>query len=149
MAFTLSSLAKLSFLASLSALVAGCTSMGGAQPLSFGPVQTPKVGGSDAILVSLNGGLLPPEAIGGLSTPDQLRALSAEYQALEKAPLGQKVAWRSPASGASGEVSAGTPYQVGQQNCRQYTHSATIRGAQVQRQGAACRNEDGSWTPLG
>ena len=149
MAFRLSSLAKLGFLAGLLATVAGCTSMGGAQPLSFGPVQAPKIGGSDAILVSLNGGLLPKETISGLSTPDQLRALSAEYQALEKAPLGQKVAWRSPTTGASGEVSAGTPYQVGQQNCRQYTHSATIRGAQVERQGAACRNEDGSWTPLG
>ena len=148
MAFAFSGVAKLLLAAGLSASVAGCTSMGGAGPLAFGPVQAPRIGGSDAILVSLNGGLLPQETIGSLGAPDQLRALSAEYEALEKAPLGQKVAWKSPTSDASGEVFAGTPYQVGQQNCRQYTHAATIRGAAVKRQGAACRNEDGSWTPL-
>lgn len=149
MAFAFSSLATLIVVAGLSAAVAGCSSVGGVRPMAFGPAPAPKIGSSDAILVSLNGGLLPQEAIGSLSTPDQLRALTAEYQALEKAPLGQKVVWNSPISNASGEVSAGTPYQVGQQNCRQYTHSATIKGAAVQRQGAACRNEDGSWTPLG
>ncbi|MBU4530155.1 MAG: hypothetical protein KUA43_06430 [Hoeflea sp.] len=149
MTMAFSSVAKLFFLAGLSATVAGCTTAGGARPMAFAPVEAPKIGGGDAILVSLNGGLLPQEAIGSLGRPDQMRALSAEYEALEKAPLGQKVAWKSPTGNASGEVSAGTPYQVGQQNCRQYTHSATIRGAQVQRQGAACRNEDGSWTPLG
>lgn len=143
-----SSFMKLVFVAGLSAAVAGCASMGGARPLSFGPVEAPKIGGGDAILVSLNGGILPQAVIGGLSTQDQLRALAAEYQALENAALGQKVAWRSPIGSAFGEVSAGTPYQVGQQNCRQYTHSATIKGAVVKGQGAACRNGDGSWTPL-
>jgi hypothetical protein len=67
----------------------------------------------------------------------------------KRPPLGQVVAWKSQARGTAGEVSAGTPYQVGQQNCRQYTHTATIRGVPVKGQGAACRNEDGSWTPLG
>jgi surface antigen len=74
--------------------------------------------------------------------------LEAEYQALEKTPGGQSVAWASPVGGASGEVKAGTPYQVGQQNCRQYTHSAQINGTAVTGRGAACRNADGSWTPL-
>ncbi|MDP2121751.1 MAG: hypothetical protein Q8K28_17785 [Hoeflea sp.] len=149
MAFSFSNVARLFFLAGLSATVAGCTSVGGARPLAFGPVEAPRIGGGDALLVSLNGGLLPPETIRSLGTPDQMRALAAEYEALEKAPLGQRVAWRSPTGNASGEVFAGTPYQVGQQNCRQYTHAATIRGAAVTRQGAACRNGDGSWTPLG
>ncbi|WP_052766408.1 hypothetical protein [Hoeflea sp. IMCC20628] len=97
---------------------------------------------------ALNGGILPQGAASGLSKPDKLRALEAEYQALEKTPLGQKVAWTGQTGGAAGEVSAGTPYQVGQQNCRQYTHKAMIKGTPVTGQGAACRNQDGSWTPL-
>ena len=80
--------------------------------------------------------------------PPSARALEAEYKALESAPGGLPVAWKSFDGRASGQVIAATPYQVGQQNCRQYTHSAVIRGQTVTGQGAACRNADGSWTPL-
>ncbi|MEM5473420.1 hypothetical protein WNZ14_16940 [Hoeflea sp. AS60] len=153
MAYSVSSLVKFGIIACLSVVVAGCTGTGNVRPLSFAPVSTPKIAGpkfagSDSILASLNGGILPQDAAGSLTGPDRLRSLEAEYQALEKAPLGQVIAWKSQSSGAAGEVSAGTPYQVGQQNCRQYTHTATIRGLPVKGQGAACRNSDGSWTPL-
>ena len=53
------------------------------------------------------------------------------------------------ASGShSGEVVAAQPYQVGSQNCRQYTHTVRIDGTPQSARGTACRNEDGSWTPL-
>ncbi|MCY0094455.1 hypothetical protein [Hoeflea ulvae] len=149
MAYSLSGIAKLVCIVGISAAVAGCTATGRARPLAFGPVTTSSSAGSGAILTALNGGILPQGASSSLTQPDRLRALEAEYQALEKTPLGQKVAWTGQAGGTAGEVSAGTPYQVGQQNCRQYTHKATIGGASVTGQGAACRNEDGSWTPLG
>lgn len=148
MAHSINSMMKFGIIACLSAAVAGCTGTGTVRPLSFAPVSGPAVAGSDSILASLNGGILPPDAAGSLTGPDRLRALEAEYQALEKAPLGQVVGWKSQTSGTAGQVSAGTPYQVGQQNCRQYVHNATIRGVAVKGQGAACRNEDGSWTPL-
>jgi len=149
MVFSYTALVKFGVLAGLSMAVAGCTGTGAVRPLSFAPVSTPKAAGSESILASLNGGILPQDAAMGLSGPDRLRALEAEYQALEKAPLGQVIAWKSQSGGTAGEVSAGTPYQVGQQNCRQYTHTATIKGTPVKGQGAACRNDDGSWTPLG
>jgi len=148
MAYSVSGLVKFGIIACLSVAVAGCTGTGSVRPLSFAPVSTPKIAGSDSILASLNGGILPQTAASELTGPDRMRALEAEYQALEKAPLGQVIAWKSQTSGTAGEVSAGTPYQVGQQNCRQYTHSATIKGMPVKGQGAACRNDDGSWTPL-
>jgi surface antigen len=153
MAYMLMKLAKPACVAAVSALVAGCTGTKGPRPLSFGPVSVPaisgeQVAGSDAILGALNGGILPENAAAGLSRAEKLRALEAEYQALEKTPHGQKVAWASPIGGASGQVTAGTPYQVGQQNCRQYTHEAQIAGTPVTGRGAACRNPDGSWTPL-
>lgn len=148
MAYALSSLVKYGVIACLSVVAAGCTSGGTVRPLSFAPVSTQKTAGTGSILASLNGGILPQNASNALTGPDRLRALEAEYQALEKAPLGQVIAWKSQSGGTAGEVSAGTPYQVGQQNCRQYTHTATIRGTPVKGQGAACRNDDGSWTPL-
>lgn len=145
--------AKLAGVAALSIVLVGCNGTTGIRPLSFSPISAPaltgtKPAGSDTILGALNGGILPQEAASTLSRPERLRALEAEYQALEKTPGGQSVAWASPFGGASGEVKAGTPYQVGQQNCRQYTHSAQINGTPVTGRGAACRNSDGSWTPL-
>ncbi|MDP2733618.1 MAG: hypothetical protein Q8O63_11010 [Hoeflea sp.] len=148
MAVTFSGIAKLAFVLGLSAVVAGCTGTGGVRPLAFGPMSAASNAGSNDILAALNGGILPQSASSSLTRPDRLRSLEAEYQALEKTPLGQKVAWTGE-TGAAGEVSAGTPYQVGQQNCRQYTHTATIKGAPVTGQGAACRNPDGSWSVLG
>lgn len=132
-------------------ITAGCsTGSTSVSPLSFGPLG----GGiaqsrqSEAILAQLNGGVLPPVALGGLPAGDKTRALEAEYRALEATPSGQSVAWKSPDGRASGKVTAATPYQVGQQNCRQYSHAAIFDGKPVAGQGAACRNEDGSWTPL-
>lgn len=148
MVISISRLSTLGIVAVLSVALAGCTGMGKTRPLSFAPDSTPQTGGSGAILNALNGGILPSAAVNSLTASDRMRVLEAEYQALEKTPLGQKIAWRSQTSGAVGEVSAGTPYQVGQQNCRQYTHAATIGGQPVTGQGAACRNDDGSWTRL-
>jgi surface antigen len=47
-----------------------------------------------------------------------------------------------------GEVVAAAPYQVGQQNCRQFTHKVVSGGRELQARGAACRNPNGTWTPL-
>ncbi|WP_210103071.1 hypothetical protein [Neorhizobium galegae] len=81
-----------------------------------------------------------------ISSGDRQRALEAEYRALEQAAVGQPVAWTG--SNVRGEVVAAAPYQVGSQNCRQYTHTVTIDGREAKERGAACRNEDGTWTPL-
>jgi surface antigen len=97
---------------------------------------------------ALNGGLISRVAGVKLSGADRSRALEAEYKALEIAPSGQSVAWQG--SGIRGEVTAAVPYQVGSQNCRQYTQSVAPSGAATPllARGAACRNRNGSWTPL-
>jgi surface antigen len=68
---------------------------------------------------------------------------------LESTPSGQTVAWEG-SGGMKGQVIAAVPYQVGSQNCRQYSHSITLKaGAEPKlARGAACRNANGSWTPL-
>jgi Surface antigen len=128
-------------------IIAGCSTTGPAvAPLSF--AKTPAPNKAEAILAALNGGVLPQQVVSSLSASDRLRALEAEYKALESAPGGLPIEWKSPNGKAAGQVVAATPYQVGRQNCRQYTHQATVSGRQVSGQGAACRNADGSWTPL-
>lgn len=109
-------------------------------------------GGSSAqkpetsLLAPLGNGLLGNSA-GQLDASDRKKALEAEYRALEYSPAGKSVSWSGSGSN-SGDVTAAQAYQVGSQNCRQYSHSFTIGGAQQTSRGTACRNADGSWTPL-
>ena len=99
-----------------------------------------------SLLTSLGNGLLG-NAANQLNAGDRKKALEAEYRALEYSPAGKTVSWGGSGSN-SGDVTAAQPYQVGSQNCRQYSHSFTIGGSLQTTRGTACRNPDGSWTPL-
>ncbi len=111
-----------------------------------------KVGGtvtsntSASYIAALDGGVIGRQAGLAISKADRQRALEAEYRALEAARGGQPVVWQG--SGISGSVVAAAPYQVGSQNCRQYSHTVTVKGQDSIARGAACRNTDGTWTPL-
>ena len=96
---------------------------------------------------ALKGGLMSRISGATFSASDRARGLEAEYKALEATPIGLPVAWTG-SGGIRGEVVAAVPYQVGSQNCRQYSHSVTAGGVQRVAKGAACRNPNGSWTPL-
>lgn len=100
---------------------------------------------STPYISALQGGIISRSGV-ELSDSDRQRALEAEYGALEAAPGGQPVTWSG--RGVSGKVVAAAPYQVGSQNCRQYTHTVTANGKETVARGAACRNNDGSWSPL-
>lgn len=98
------------------------------------------------IIEQMNGGLVGGDIGTGLGADDKRLALEAEYKALEYTPAGQPVKWQG--SGVTGEATAAQPYRVGSQNCRQYSQSVTVNGAGRSARGTACRNADGSWTPL-
>lgn len=104
-------------------------------------------GGASATpyISSLQGGIVGRSGL-QMGRGDFNKALEAEYRALETAPGGQAVVWGD--GDTRGEVIANAPYQVGNQNCRQYTHNLTVDGKQAKVRGAACRNTDGTWTPL-
>ena len=104
--------------------------------------------GPSGLIRELQGGIIGQKIGSELSRSDRKLALEAEYRALEETPGGRPVTWQDPDGNVSGSVVAAPPYQVGSQNCRQYTHTVTIRGSQQEARGAACRNKDGSWTPL-
>ncbi len=102
---------------------------------------------SASIAEAMAGGLIGRTLGDEIDRSDRQRALEAEYQALEHTPSGQPVAWQSGRR-LAGHVVAAPPYRVGSQNCRQYVHTVTRNGTESVARGTACRNEDGSWTPL-
>lgn len=99
------------------------------------------------IIGAMNGGLVGGAVGAGLNDREKRSALEAEYKALEYTASGQKVAWQGD-TGHSGEVVAAQPYRVGSQDCRQYTQTVVIGGVSSTARGTACRNANGSWTPL-
>jgi surface antigen len=58
------------------------------------------------------------------------------------------VAWRNPDSGRYGSVVPGPAYNRRGTTCRDYTHTIYIDGSPQVARGAACRNPDGTWTPI-
>ncbi|EGL66029.1 LipA protein [Agrobacterium sp. ATCC 31749] len=100
---------------------------------------------STPFLANLQGGIVGKSGV-ELDRGDQTKALEAEYKALETAPVGTPVIWTG--DDVKGQVVANAPYQVGNQNCRQYSHTLTVDGRDTRVRGAACRNDDGSWSPL-
>jgi surface antigen len=129
-----------SFLTSLcltAMVLSGCQALNG-----------PKIGNAASpgrFIAALNGGIVGLTGA-DLGDGDKQRALEAEYRALEAAPGGQAVTWTGRSY--SGKVVAAAPYQVGSQNCRQYSHTLQTPNGEKVAKGVACRNQDGSWTPL-
>jgi surface antigen len=79
-----------------------------------------------SFLDALQGGMAGRVSGVKLSDGDRTKALEAEYKALESAASGQEVVWTG--SQATGRVVAAAPFQVGSQNCRQYSQNITVAG---------------------
>ncbi len=129
----------------VSIALAGCASTSGAKT---GGGLLPSSSAAKSVIGPLGNGLISANVVAKLDDADRKRALEAEYKALEYSPAGQKVEWRSASGTRSGEVTPAQPYQVGSQNCRSYTHTIYVDRAPQTFRGTACRNNDGSWTPL-
>jgi surface antigen len=140
----------LAFFAALMAL-SGCTTLGLGKASTTVAAATPPPANArqvaSTIIAEMNGGLVGGAIGQGLSGRDKRLALEAEYKTLEYTPSGQTVDWKSD-DGAHGEVVAAQPYRVGSQDCRQYSHTVYVNSQPRNAKGTACRNPDGSWTPL-
>jgi surface antigen len=134
----------------LSGCLSGAADRAGGGPLALAGTNKPKTEKPVAadIVKAMDGGLIAGSIGQGLEDSERNRALEAEYKALEHTPNGQIVTWRSEVSARYGEVVASQPYRVGSQDCRQYAHTVYGGGQSKAVRGAACRNADGSWTPL-
>lgn len=98
-------------------------------------------------LGALAGGIIGNSIGRDLDNRSRSAALQAEYDALERGRPGQPVQWQG-SNGTYGQVVPQQTYQVGSQNCRRYTHTIYIDGVPQQAAGTACRNPDGTWSPL-
>lgn len=106
-------------------------------------VQTPA-----QLLEPLKGGLIGSALGEGLLPSEKQRGLIAEYQALETSFGQAPVIWADEKTGNSGEVVAGAPYRVGQQDCRPFTHNLIRKTIMTKATGSACRQSNGSWLLL-
>ncbi|MGK6315230.1 hypothetical protein [Neorhizobium sp. DT-125] len=126
-------------------LLAGCGTSSNTRTAGARGLLSPKPSASASYISALQGGIVGRTGA-TLSGSDRSRALEAEYRALETTASGQTIPWKG--NDANGEVVVNAPYQVGTQNCRQYRHTVTVDGKEATARGAACRNSDGTWTPL-
>lgn len=101
-----------------------------------------------AAVGALAGGLLGGAIGASLDERDRRRAYAAEMQALEYGQDGAPVGWRGEQSGYYGTVVPGPYYETAGRRCRQYTHTIYVNGQPQAARGTACRNLDGSWTPV-
>ena len=95
------------------------------------------------------GGIVGNEIGRKLDARDRELAQRAEYDAWERGQPGRPVRWRNPDNGRYGEVVAEAPYRRGESDCRDYVHRVYIDGRPQAMRGTACRNPDGTWSPVG
>jgi surface antigen len=95
------------------------------------------------------GGLLGGAIGASMDEQDRQAAYAAEMQALEGGAPGAPVGWRSDHSEYYGTIVPSAYYSRGGQRCRDYSHTIYVRGRPEVARGTACRNSDGTWTPVG
>jgi len=101
-----------------------------------------------AVAGAVIGGMIGNRIGAAMDDEDKQRAYAAQIEALEQGPSGAPVAWRNPDSGRYGSIVPGPQYDQQGLKCRQYTHTIYIDGRPQTARGAACRNPDGSWSPV-
>jgi surface antigen len=107
------------------------------------------VGGAEAEVGPVEGGLMGAEVGRSLNDADRSIALKAEYEALEYGRPGQPTVWQGKSGDNHGEVKVGSAYQVNRLDCREYTHNVWIGGRLRVVKGTACREPDGVWRIVG
>jgi len=94
------------------------------------------------------GGLIGNRIGAAMDDEDKQRAYYAQMQALESGAAGAPTAWANPDSGRRGTIVPGPQYDRRGMQCRDFTHTIYIDGRPQIARGAACRNPDGSWSPV-
>jgi surface antigen len=117
-----------------------------AQPASA--TVTGGIGSAGAVKPGVaNAGVLGNGIGAGLDERDRQRALDAEHRALEQGEPGEPVGWRG-AAGRYGTVVPGVAYEARGTRCRDYSHTIYVGGKPQAARASACRNPDGTWSPV-
>jgi surface antigen len=102
-----------------------------------------------ALIGAAAGGLIGNRIGASMDEEDRRLAYAAEIQALNTGAAGAPVGWRNPANGRYGSVVPGPAYVDAGRHCRAFTETIYIGGRPQTARGVACRNPDGTWTPVG
>lgn len=97
--------------------------------------------------LALSKGVLAGDFGADLEHSNRLKAVQAEYKALEHGITGAPITWVG-INGVNGGVTPGQPYQVGSATCRTYTHLLNTVGQSKSARGTACKEKNADWLPL-
>jgi surface antigen len=89
------------------------------------------------------GGMAGNAIASDMSCDDRLYAFRVYTDGFD-GPLGRRYEWRNP-NGDYGYFIATREYQDGRHACRDFDESVYRKGRWHERQGSACRHEDGNW----
>jgi surface antigen len=120
---------------------------GGFSESSFASQPGPRT--ASAAPAPAGGGILSGPVGASLDERDRQRAYAAERQALETGEPGEPTGWRSETPGRFGTIVPGAYYQARGTRCRDFTHTIYIDGRPQAARSTACRNADGTWSPVG
>jgi surface antigen len=133
----------------MAAVLSGCLSTGIApQGVAAVAPSEANVANSAQLLEPLKGGLIGGSLGKGLTPSEKQRGLVAEYKALETSFGQAPVSWIDEKTKNAGEVVAGAPYRVGEQDCRPYSHKLILKTGSSMAVGSACRQANGAWLRL-
>lgn len=102
-----------------------------------------------AVIGATAGGIIGGAMGANLDERDRQRAYAAEMQALEYGEPGAPIGWRGQNASRRGTVVPGAYYETRGTRCRAYTHTIYIDNQPQTARSTACRNPDGSWSPVG
>ena len=135
--------------------LAACASTGPTQvaqaPVIAAPVvstplvPTPAQTTQQALLTtSVSNGFVDSAALALMTAKDSAEANSAQFYALQFGRPGAPRQWAGD-KGTTGTVAVGPYVRVNNLDCRDFTHTVTVGGADYVKKGTACREQNGNW----
>ena len=107
-------------------------------PTSAQTVQTARM------TTSIANGFVDASALSKMSAKDSNEANSAQFYALQFGRPGAPRQWAGD-QGTTGSVAVGPYVRVNNLDCRDFTHTVKIGGADFVKKGTACREQNGNW----
>ena len=135
--------------------LAACASTGPTQvaqaPVIAAPVvstplvPTPAQTTQQALLTtSVSNGFVDSAALALMTAKDSAEANSAQFYALQFGRPGAPRQWAGD-KGTTGTVAVGPYVRVNNLDCRDFTHTVKVGGADYVKKGTACREQNGNW----
>ena len=116
-------------------------------PVATGPILPTPAQTTQVALqsTSVSSGFVDPAVVPQLTARDSSEANNAVFYALQFGRPGAPRNWSGDA-GTTGSVAVGPYVRVNNLDCRDFTHTVKLRGADYVRRGTACREQTGNWT---